>query len=54
MSEYKKHPALALELVIQCYLWCSCCLLYYGVNYGWGSFGATPYVSYLLAGNNSF
>ena len=50
MNEYCNHPGMALELVIQCYLWLTCCLLYYGVNYGWSAFGGTPYVSYLFAG----
>eukprot|EP00116_Pleurobrachia_bachei_P004163 sb/3464425/ len=50
MLKYFNHPGMALELAIQGYLWFTCCLLYYGVNYGWGSFGTTPYVSYLFAG----
>ncbi|KAL5264590.1 hypothetical protein ACHWQZ_G005617 [Mnemiopsis leidyi] len=44
------NKALLLETLVQAYFWFVCCLLFYFLNYGWSSFGDTPYVNYLFAG----
>ena len=51
IKEIIEHKALLLETLVQWYFWFVSCLLFYFLNYGWGSFGDTPYVNYLFAGN---
>lgn len=50
IADIFSNKAVLLETLVQWYYWFTSCMLFYFLNYGWGSFGDTPYVNYLFAG----
>ncbi|XP_063675903.1 solute carrier family 22 member 15-like [Bolinopsis microptera] len=50
IADILSNKAVLLETLVQWYYWFTSCMLFYFLNYGWSSFGDTPYVNYLFAG----
>ena len=50
LAAFWDNKWMLFETCVLSFLWITCSLLYFGLNFGWGKFGDTPYANYLFAG----